>query len=293
LIALFQGQAMKRYIIFALITTAAAFAQNITTEYDKYMYRGHVWVWWNQVSEGTAIPLAEDSEQENAHAGGASELFDFSVNEIPLPYFFDKLWKRNWNASHKSKIIPMIEHFSPSRLTDELGKPTTISFSKTDWGYGKIGHNMEYHWLNKTTDKKQYVVLNGVPREVVGVHAFLKKVNGDWSKNNMITAKRSSWVVNIATLNLAKPMHCSLNICNPAFKCPGHDISPAAKNKIRAAQSVEEEELLKMGYKNLMDSRFAKAKSLRERHLGESKWYLERASQVRHQDPIIKVVSKK
>ena len=70
---------MKQYILFALITTATAFAQNVTTKYDKYMYRGPVWVWWNQVSEGAAIPLAEDSEQENAAAGDPSELFDFSL----------------------------------------------------------------------------------------------------------------------------------------------------------------------------------------------------------------------
>lgn len=286
--------AMKKYIILLLLTTISLNAQKIVTKYNKYMYGGKPHVWWNQkygskLAKKLAVEGA-DSEHENAPPEKWYQWHSFTHERIPLPYLTDKNFERNWGEKHWSKMWPDFNQFSPSHLIEALGAPTSISFSKVVpyAGSDKINHAMQYYWLGKITDEREYVVLNGEVREIAGIQANLVKRKGDFTKNNVETAKRSLWVVNNAVIILHEPVHCTLNVCLPEFKCPGHGLSARQKISIIKARTVEEQEILRLGYSKQLASKFAKSKELREKLLKESKWYLEKASALRREVTIVR-----
>jgi hypothetical protein len=158
---------------------------------------------------------------------------------------------------------------------------------------GIISHFAEYVWIGKTTDEREFIVLNGEVREFVAVGMLLQKTRGDFTKNNAKTAKRSLWVINEASIELRGPVHCTLGMCLPEFKCPGHGLSARQKIRIIKARTVQEEEILRIGYSKQLASKFAKGKELREKLLKESKWYLDKAATLRLDGAMMRAITRK
>jgi hypothetical protein len=190
-------------------------------------------------------------------------------------------------------MSPDLNERPPSHATKELGPPTNITYHKVVDSAGEITHSAEYAWIGKTTDEREFIVLNGEVREISAVVVGVLKTRGDFSKNNKETAKRSLWIINNAFLLLREPDHCTLNMCLPEFKCPGHGLSARQKISIIKASTVEEQEILRMGYSKQLASKFAKGKELREKLLKESEWYLDKAATLRLDGAMMRAITRK
>ena len=281
--------AMKKYIIILLLTSISLNAQKIVTKYNKYMYGGKPHVWWGHRSEADKERTrGEDSQREDAKPWKWEVWGTHRPGVVPLPYFSDFNFKDNWYLRHWSLMSPDYNERPPSHATKELGPPTNINYGKVIDRVGIISHFAEYVWIGKTTDEREFIVLNGEVREISAVVVDVLKTRGDFSKNNKETAKRSLWIINNASLLLREPDHCTLNMCLPEFKCPGHGLSARQKISIIKASTVEEQEILRMGYSKQLASKFTKGKELREKLLKESEWYLDKAATLRREVTIVR-----
>jgi len=286
--------AMKKYIILLLLTTISLNAQKIVTKYNKYMYGGKPHVWWGHFSEADEERIrGEDSQREDAKPEKWGKPGHHEAFTIPLPYFYNCYFKENWRIRHWSQQRRKINCFPPSHATKELGPPMNINYHKVVDFAGVITHVADYTWLGKTTDEREFIVLNGEVREIEGIAMFLIKTRGDFSKNDEKAAKRSLWAINRAWVLLREPVHCTLNMCLPRFKCPGHGLSAKQKISIIKASTVEEQEILRMGYSKQLASKFTKGKELREKLLKESEWYLDKAATLRLDGAMMRAITRK
>ena len=282
---------MKKHIMILLLTTVGLSAQKIVTKYNNYMYSGTpAFIWWDQVKEFPDPFVGGPSNHENSAPARQKNGWDYTYDEIPLPYFYDKNFKRNYYIKEQSRMNIESHSLSSARMIGELGRPKSATFNKAS-SYTKAFHVMTYRWFGNQRDERKYIYFGKSAREVFGVKAVLVKTEGDFTANNAITARRSKWIVTDAMLVLVKvrkPTDCWMNICNPAFPCPGHGLSHEEKVGIAMARTTQQQGYLSLGYAKRLESKFAKGEKMKRHLLNESKWYLRKGGALGHTVAIVR-----
>ena len=274
---------MKKYILILMLTAFALNAQNVVTKYNKYMYGGGPQkVWWDSLSEEDMEKVdGEDSDREDAAPHKAKGFWHYTINEIPLPYFFDKRFAENCYKRYRTQISKSNMSLPPSHATSELGAPSSQEFRIGEGPSQKRLHLMTYLWSGDIYSDREYIFLNGKLREIFGVRVLMVKTIGDYSKNDAKTAARSKWLINDASLVLHEPLHCILNMCNIAFPCSGHNLPRVVRSRIKRTRTIAEQAFLQEAYAKHLESKYAKSEKLRSQLEKESKYHYQRSLSIR------------